>query len=390
MEARPAARCARCSSRASPTATSPSSCTKTSRSPSRSTSPRSPRSLTDSSTTSVCARATVSRSRCATSPSGRSRSGPRLLPARSSCRSTRGGRGPSSSTGSSDSGSVIAFVDEERHERLTDHYASLPNLRGIIVAKAERRCRTARAAIRGRAGRSRPGRPAARGRARSRGRRDDLLHIGHHRVPQGRARHPSQHLHEPDEPRVRISAIGGPLRRAGARRSRWWRAERVSAVSAVLPRHRLPLGARGEPRLRREDRDHVPLGRRSRARADRARAHHDLRRCARDGVAGARSSRLRHARHLEREVDRVRRRARGARARAAHRGDVPRPHAEQRLRPDRDLVGDDDELGRGLRAQARERRRARRGVRREGRRRRRRSASRPARSASSGSRGRTS
>ena len=46
--------------------------------------------------------------------------------------------GPELEYGLSDSGSVIAFVDEERHERLTDHYASLPNLRGIIVAKAER------------------------------------------------------------------------------------------------------------------------------------------------------------------------------------------------------------------------------------------------------------
>ncbi len=46
--------------------------------------------------------------------------------------------GPELEYGLSDSGSVIAFVDEERHGRLTDHYASLPNLRGIIVAKADR------------------------------------------------------------------------------------------------------------------------------------------------------------------------------------------------------------------------------------------------------------
>jgi long-chain acyl-CoA synthetase len=45
--------------------------------------------------------------------------------------------GPELEYGLSDSGAVIAFVDEERHERLTDHYASLPNLRGVIVAKAE-------------------------------------------------------------------------------------------------------------------------------------------------------------------------------------------------------------------------------------------------------------
>ena len=53
---------------------------------------RSPRSPTGSSTTSACARATGSPSPCATSPSGRSRSGRRPRPARSSCRSTRGGR----------------------------------------------------------------------------------------------------------------------------------------------------------------------------------------------------------------------------------------------------------------------------------------------------------
>ena len=44
------------------------------------------------STTSACARATASPSPCATSPSGRSPSGPPRPPARSSCRSTRGGR----------------------------------------------------------------------------------------------------------------------------------------------------------------------------------------------------------------------------------------------------------------------------------------------------------
>ena len=91
------------------------------------------------------------------------------------------------------------------------------------------------------------------------------------------------------EPRLRA---GARARRA-AGRARRRRAgaggpERVPAVRAVLPRHRLPLGPRGQPRLRREDRDHAQVGRRAGARADRARAGHHLRRRAGDGVAGAR------------------------------------------------------------------------------------------------------
>ena len=191
-------------------------------------------------------------------------------------------------------------------------------------------------------------RGAARRRARSRGRRDDLLHVGHDRTAEGRARHPAQHLHQPDEPRV-LRRPGEPPADAPSRRrlpsaAAPSGAERVPAVGAVLPRHRLPLGPRGQPRVRREDRDHVQVGRRPRARADRARARHDVRRRAGDGVAGARPSRLRQARSVERQVDRLRRRARRARARASHRGDVPRAHAEQRLRAHRDLVGHDDEL----------------------------------------------
>ena len=44
----------------------------------------------------------------------------------------------------------------------------------------------------------------------------------------------------------------------------------------------------GELRLRRQARDHAQVGRRAGARADRARAGHDVRRRAVDGVAGAR------------------------------------------------------------------------------------------------------
>ncbi len=47
--------------------------------------------------------------------------------------------GPELEYGLSDSGSVVAFVDDERHERLTEHYAALPDLRSVIVAKASTR-----------------------------------------------------------------------------------------------------------------------------------------------------------------------------------------------------------------------------------------------------------
>src|SRR6185369_12745774 len=45
--------------------------------------------------------------------------------------------GPELEYGLSDSGSVVVFVDDERHERLREHYAALPDLRGVIVAKSE-------------------------------------------------------------------------------------------------------------------------------------------------------------------------------------------------------------------------------------------------------------
>ena len=45
--------------------------------------------------------------------------------------------GPELEYGLSDSGAVVAFVDDERLERLGEHYAALPDLRGVIVAKSE-------------------------------------------------------------------------------------------------------------------------------------------------------------------------------------------------------------------------------------------------------------
>ena len=95
--------------------------------------------------------------------------------------------------------------------------------------------------------------------------------------------------------------------------------ERVPPLGAVLPRDRLPLDARGEPRRGRQARADAQVGRRARARADRTRAGDDVRRRARDGVAGAPVAVVRVARHLERAVDRLRRRARRARAGPPHR-----------------------------------------------------------------------
>ena len=60
------------------------------------------------------------------------------------------------------------------------------------------------------------------------------------------------------------------------------------AVRPAVPRHRLPRHHARVDQLRWEARDHVQVGSRAGARADRARAHHDDRRRARDGVATAR------------------------------------------------------------------------------------------------------
>ena len=68
--------------------------------------------------------------------------------------------------------------------------------------------------------------------------------------PEGRARHPPQHLHQPDEPRVRPGPAAARARRAdlAAMPRRHQRPERLPAVGAVLPRHRVPLDPRGQPR----------------------------------------------------------------------------------------------------------------------------------------------
>ena len=179
--------------------------------------------------------------------------------------------------------------------------------------------------------------------------------------PEGRARHASQHLHEPDEPRVRVGAIGGPLRsrrrppRPGAGEQNAYLLSvpffHATGCHSVLVAN-LAFGGKIVIMYKWDAGRALELIERERITTF-------------GGVPAMVWQVLDHPDFATRDIssvqlDRLRRRARGARARAPHRGDVPRPYAEQRLRPDRDVVGDDDELGRRLPAQARERRRARR------------------------------
>ena len=93
--------------------------------------------------------------------------------------------------------------------------------------------------------------------ARARGRRHDLLHVRHDRVPEGRARHPPQHLHERDVARVR--RVYASARKARGRRrcrtpARWRRAppsSRRCSARAAVPRHRLPRHHAGPISVRR-------------------------------------------------------------------------------------------------------------------------------------------
>ena len=149
--------------------------------------------------------------------------------------------------------------------------------------------------------------------------RDDLLHVGHDRPAEGRARHPPQHLRQPHLARVRRRAArrcapGRPPRRDA-------RPERVPAVGAVLPRHRdatrcwSPTCASGGKLVLMHKWD-----------AERALELIERERVTTFGGVPAmvwqvlQSPSFETTRHLERAVDRLRRRARAARARAAHRG----------------------------------------------------------------------
>ena len=81
---------------------------------------------------------------------------------------------------------------------------------------------------------------AARRGHRARRRRHHLLHVGDHGTAQGGARHPPQHLHQPDQPALRQR----PQRLAGRHPGRPEldrQPERIPAVGPAVPRHRVPL-----------------------------------------------------------------------------------------------------------------------------------------------------
>ena len=98
------------------------------------------------------------------------------------------------STASSDSGAKVVFVDAERLDRLGD---VLP---GLDVARPSS-CRADAGGIARRweevMGEVPDDADLARGRPRARRPRDDLLHVGHDRPAEGRARNASQHLRQP-------------------------------------------------------------------------------------------------------------------------------------------------------------------------------------------------
>ena len=159
--------------------------------------------------------------------------------------------GPELEYGLADSGSVVAFVDAERAQPCgRAHGGALPDLRAVIVAKpdeGEGPLGRWRAAVRRGPRRRARRRRAAGRRARARGRRHDLLHVGHDRPVEGRARHPPQHLHEPHEPRLRPGPRLGPTTRSNRPTPAPAPATRTPTCERpVLPRHRLPLGARGQ------------------------------------------------------------------------------------------------------------------------------------------------
>ncbi len=110
--------------------------------------------------------------------------------------------GPELAYGLADSGSKVAIADLERAERIGEHRAELPDLEAVIVARAGGDTIPGTIAFEDVIGDRRVRHPAARCRPRTRGRRHDLLHVGHDGTAQGRAGHPPQHLHEPHQPRL--------------------------------------------------------------------------------------------------------------------------------------------------------------------------------------------
>ena len=234
-------------------------------------------------------------------------------------------------------------------------------------------------------------RRAAVGGSRSRRRRDVVLHVRHDGSAQRRAGHATQHLHQPGVARVRPFARIVAARAAATDTGSQRPSAGQSAVGAVFPRDRLSFDAAAGVARRQQARSDVSLGCRRSAAADRARTDQRHRRRADDDVAVDSASGLPEHGSVERRKHRLWRRRRGAGTGRAsegrvsadcragsglwHDGDVVDRHVEQRHR----LRAQTDELrtgGADLRHPRGRRPRPRRGA--------------VVRSASCGSKGRTS
>ena len=219
--------------------------------------------------------------------------------------------GPELTYGLADSGSKVAIADLERAERIGEHRAELPDLEAVIVARAGRDAIPGTIAFEDAIGTVESDTPLP---DVILGPDDDATIFytsgttGQPKGALGTHRNICTNLISLGYCVARSDALAqGRLVLVGTQR-----AQHLPALGAVLPRHRLPLGPRRQPRRRWGDRDHAPLGRRAGAAADRARAGDDLRWRAGHGLAGARASGLRALRPVVGEVDRLRRRACGA------------------------------------------------------------------------------
>ena len=205
-----------------------------------------------------------------------------------------------------DSRPKVLIADDERSSgccRCSTACAPSAPLHADRRAHRPRPARRRRALGRRRAAGRRAG-DAAGGRHRSRRRRHDLLHVGHHRLPQGRPDHPSRL--GPQHPRTWCSG------RWSRRRPR----PRRSPPATCRPRRRRTAPPAQPVFMAPTPLFHVTacncilhpctlaggrivltlqVGRRAGARADRARGRHQLLRRADDEPRAARPSRLGHA-----------------------------------------------------------------------------------------------
>lgn len=157
----------------------------------------------------------------------------------------------------------------------------------------------------------------AAGQRRSGRRRLHLLHLGHHRLSQGRAAHPSRLHREPDEYGL-LRPCPGAGRRQGDGRDPEPRRRPDSGGAdhhAAVPRHRQQLRRLRRHCRRRQAGADVSLGRGRGAAPDRQGEDHRDERRADHGARSDQPPRLRDHRHLKPADPRRRRRAAAARPR---------------------------------------------------------------------------